>query len=50
MKIASRNISKNDKAFIIGEIGLSHNGSLKKAVDRDYKTLSSMFARHGIER
>ena len=33
MKIASRNISKNDKAFIIGEIGLSHNGSLKKAVD-----------------
>ena len=47
-----------DSAFDTLEMNLSGNNTLtklsfwalKKAVDRDYKTLSSMFARHGIER
>jgi hypothetical protein len=47
-----------DNAFETLEMNLSRNNTLtklsfwalKKAVDRDYKTLSSMFARHGIER
>ena len=47
-----------DSAFETLEMNLSRNNTLtklsfwalKKAVDRDYKTLSSMFARHGIER
>ena len=47
-----------DNAFEILEMNISRNNTLtklsfwalKKAVDKDYKTLSSMFARHGIER
>ena len=47
-----------DNAFNTLEMNISGNNTLtklsfwalKKAVDRDYKTLSSMFARHGIER
>ena len=47
-----------DNAFETLEMNLSRNNTLtklsfwalKKAVDRDYKTLSSMFSRHGIER
>ena len=47
-----------DNAFDILEVNYSRNNTLtklsfwalKKAIDRDYKTLSSMFARHGIEK
>ena len=47
-----------DSAFDTLEMNLSGNNTLtklsfwalKKAIDRDYKTLSSMFARHGIEK
>jgi len=47
-----------DNAFETLEMNLSRNNTLtklsfwalKKAIDRDYKTLSSMFARHGIEK
>ena len=40
MKIKSRKIGKNFKPLIIAELGINHNGSLKKAkylVDRAWK-------------
>lgn len=32
MKIGNRNISEKNNPYIIGEIGINHNGSISKAV------------------